>query len=91
MSASLNGKAYFSEMTLQKIEMFLRDMKDDFGIIPIPKRNEAQENYIACVNGAGGFVVVPANAENPERTGRIMERSARREPTTASPRSFTTS
>lgn len=68
-----DGKAYFSEMTLQKIEMFLRDMKDDFGIIPIPKRNEAQENYIACVNGAGGFVVVPANAENPERTGRIME------------------
>lgn len=68
-----DGKAYFSEMTLQKIEMFLRDMKDDFGIIPIPKRNETQENYIACVNGAGGFVVVPANAENPERTGRVME------------------
>ena len=68
-----DGKAYFSEFTLQKIEMFLRDMKDDFGIIPIPKFDENQKEYISCVNGAGGFVVVPKNAEDPARTGMIME------------------
>ena len=68
-----DGKAYYSEMTLQKIELFLRDMKDDFGIIPIPKYDENQEEYLSCVNGAGGFVFVPKNASNAERTGMIME------------------
>ena len=68
-----DGKAYFSEFTLQKIEMFLRGMEDDFGIIPIPKYNEEQKEYLSCVNGAGGFVVVPKNAEDPARTGMIME------------------
>lgn len=71
-----NGQAYFCEITLQKIDMFLRDMKDDYGILPIPKYDESQDGYYSCVNGAGGYVVVPNNAENPERTGMIMEAMA---------------
>lgn len=68
-----DGGAYFSEMTLQKIELFLRDMKDDFGIIPEPKYDENQDEYLSCVNGAGGFIFVPANASDPARTGMIVE------------------
>lgn len=68
-----DGGAYFSEITLQKIELFLRDMQDDFGIIPIPKYDEAQDEYLSCVNGAGGFIFVPANASDPARTGMIVE------------------
>ena len=68
-----NGNAYFCEITLQKIDMFLRDMKDDYGILPIPKWDEAQTEYLSCVNGAGGFVVVPNNAPDAERTGMIFE------------------
>lgn len=68
-----DGGAYFSEMTLQKIELFLRDMKDDFGIIPEPKYDENQDEYLSCVNGAGGFIFVPANATDPARTGMIVE------------------
>ena len=68
-----NGDAYFCEITLQKIDAFLRDMEDDYGILPIPKWDEAQKTYLSCVNGAGGFVVVPNNAEDPERTGMIFE------------------
>lgn len=68
-----NGGAYFCEITLQKIDAFLRDMKDDYGILPIPKWNEAQEDYLSCVNGAGGFVVIPNNPEDAERTGMLFE------------------
>ncbi len=68
-----NGSAYICEITLQKIDLFLRDMKDDYGILPIPKWDEAQDVYLSCVNAAGSLVVVPNNAEDPERTGMVME------------------
>lgn len=68
-----NGGAYFCEITLQKIDAFLRDMEDDYGILPIPKWDEAQEGYLSCVNGAGGFVVVPNNPEDADRSGMLFE------------------
>jgi len=68
-----NGGAYFCEITLQKIDAFLRDMEDDYGILPIPKWSEDQEDYLSCVNGAGGFVVIPNNPEDAERTGMLFE------------------
>ncbi len=68
-----NGGAYFCEITLQKIDAFLRDMENDYGILPIPKLNEAQEEYLSCVNGAGGFVVIPNNPADAERTGMLFE------------------
>ena len=48
-------------------------MKDDYGILPIPKWNEEQEDYLSCVNGAGGFVVIPNNPADAERTGMLFE------------------
>ncbi len=68
-----NGNAYFCEITLMKIDDFLRDMKDDYGILPMPKWNEEQPTYLSCVNSAGGQVVVPNNPEDAERTGMIFE------------------
>ncbi len=68
-----NGGAFFCEITLQKIDSFLRDMDDDYGILPIPKWNEEQEDYLSCVNGAGGFVVIPNNPADAERTGMLFE------------------
>lgn len=68
-----NGGAYFCEITLQKIDLFLRDMEDDYGILPIPKWDEEQKDYLSFVNSAGGVVVVPNNPEDAERTGMIME------------------
>lgn len=68
-----NGGAYFCEITLQKIDAFLRDMEDDYGILPIPKWSAEQEDYLSCVNGAGGFVVIPNNPADAERTGMLFE------------------
>ncbi len=67
------GNAFFCDITLQKIGLFLRDMKDDFGILPMPKLDESQNAYVAHVNGAAGFIVVPSNAPDAARTGMIVE------------------
>jgi ABC-type glycerol-3-phosphate transport system substrate-binding protein len=49
----------------------LRAMEVDFGILPYPKFNEAQQDYIS-LNHAG-LMVVPADVKNPEMVGIVLE------------------
>ncbi len=52
---------------------FLRDMKSDYLIVPFPKYDEAQENYVSMSNGwMACFVAVP-NGADPDFTGFITE------------------
>lgn len=51
----------------------LRDMEDDFGIIPNPKFDETMETYITGVDAGTGLIVVPTTAGDPERTSTILE------------------
>jgi len=50
----------------------LRSMDTDFGILPFPKADEAQERYITR-NGGGMIKSAPVHAADPERTGIIVE------------------
>ncbi len=67
------GRAYFCGITFQKIETFLRDMEDDYGVLPNPKFDTAQKNYSTCVSGAGSMVVVPKSCTDPEFVGSLLE------------------
>ena len=67
------GRAYFCGITFQKIETFLRDMEDDYGVLPNPKFDEDQPNYSTCVSGAGSMVVVPVSCPDPAFVGAVME------------------
>ena len=67
------GRAYFCGITFQKIETFLRDMEDDYGVLPNPKYDEAQANYSTCVSGAGSMVVVPVSCTDPAFVGAMLE------------------
>ncbi|MBQ8509456.1 MAG: hypothetical protein IJ493_06050 [Clostridia bacterium] len=49
----------------------LRDLQFDFGILPLPKLDENQENYMSFFTG--GVMYVPSNVEDPEMTGAIIE------------------
>lgn len=49
-----------------------RDMEDDMGILPLPKYDEAQENYRSRVID-GWLHVVPATISDPEYVSIIME------------------
>lgn len=70
------GRAYFCGITFQKIEMFLRDMNDDYGVLPLPKYEETQNRYQTCVSGAGSFLGWPVSIREPEMVGRITEAMA---------------
>lgn len=52
----------------------LREMEDDFGVIPMAKKNEEQENYGHYVsNGWTTAYAVPMTNKDPDRTGIILE------------------
>lgn len=51
----------------------IKDMDDDYGILPLPKYNEEQENYISGARDYMSAIAVFRNTEDPERTGTITE------------------
>nr|MBQ4318988.1 extracellular solute-binding protein [Clostridia bacterium] len=67
-----NGKALFINAGIGHFKSY-RDMEDDFGAIPLPKFDEAQEDYHTRV-GAGFHVsVVPLTRTDTEMIGAIIE------------------
>ena len=65
------GKVLFIDCSMFWVES-LRDMETDFGIIPYPKRDEAQENYHARVSYYMP-PVLPATNQQLEMTGAVLE------------------
>lgn len=67
----LNGSAY--------ITTELRNMKSEYGILPFPKYDENQENYIHTVSSPSSIFGLPStyrtdiSTASPERTGMILE------------------
>ncbi len=49
----------------------LRECEVDVGILPYPKYDEAQENYIS--QDWGGLMCVPVSIEDPEMVGSVIE------------------
>lgn len=68
-----DGHAYFNQISLLTIDRNLRDMQDDYGILPMPKLDESQDQYYAYVNAAANFAMIPSNYEDGARTGMITE------------------
>ena len=66
-----SGNVLFYNETMSNTKN-LRSMDTDFGIIPMPKYNEAQEEY-HMVAGNPYFMLVPVTNNNLERMGIIME------------------
>ena len=69
----ITGNIVFAGAMLGPINSF-RDMEDDFGVVPMPKLDEAQENYGNYVsNGWTTAYAIPMTNPDPERTGTILE------------------
>ncbi len=52
----------------------LREMENDFGILPVPKFSETQEGYSSFIHpGHASCVVVPVTAADLELTGSVLE------------------
>lgn len=49
----------------------MRTMESDFGILPYPKYDEAQENYISQIGTGATMTCFPQNIANPELSAQI--------------------
>ena len=69
-----DGRALFFPTYLSTTTS-LRDMVDDYGILPNPKYDEKQENYLGFVNGSASMACVPGSLSdaNLEVAGFMME------------------
>ncbi|MBQ8579020.1 MAG: hypothetical protein IJ449_13805 [Clostridia bacterium] len=73
--------AFFEDRALFYAEVMfhvanLRQMETDFGIIPLPKYDEAQEDYITFVNPAGSCLTIPVTVADLDMTGVVLEAMA---------------
>jgi hypothetical protein len=68
----IEDRALFMTYTLDMTEM-LRDMKNDFGILPMPKYNEAQKEYMSHSYDGASIFAVPVSASNYEFSGAMLD------------------
>ncbi len=54
----------------------LRDMEDEYGIIPFPKYDEAQEQYYSCMVESLRFAALPTNCQKFDAVCATMEQMA---------------
>ena len=67
-----SGRALFYDVNIGGVES-LRDMDEDFGIIPWPKYDETIENYYANVDAGCNLYIVPITNPDSEKTSVIIE------------------
>ena len=67
-----NDQALFADRTLYSI-FHLRDMETDFGMVPYPKYDDAQEGYGSMTVAGSRTTVVPATVKNKEVVGAVLE------------------
>ena len=63
-----NGSVVFSPLQVQDlITEDLRSFEDDYGVLPLPKYDEDQEEYYTLVDGGANIMVFPSNASEDKR------------------------
>ena len=72
ISVFIDGKSLFLTTGTNEVTT-LRNTETEYGIVVVPKYDEAQENYITPVYSATEGFVIPMNAPDPERTALILE------------------
>ncbi len=65
-----SGRMLFRLGAISEASMF-REAEVTIGILPAPKLDEAQENYVSL--DWGGLMGVPASIQNPDLVGAVME------------------
>ena len=66
----------YGMITINKMfqaEIYLRDMDDNYTIIPIPKLDEAQEAYNSAIHDGCTLFAVPITAGNPDAVSAVLE------------------
>ena len=76
-AAFVNGNSLFGGyQRVSSLEMF-RDMDTDIGILPYPKMDEAQDNYITSSHDTANIGVIPMTCGKADTMGAVLEVLAR--------------
>ena len=68
----INRHALFYSKYLDYTKMF-RDMEDDYGLLPHPKYDDAQESYYSVLSDAYSQIAIPTTCEHTEIVGATLE------------------
>jgi hypothetical protein len=71
-SVFIKGDIYISTGDLMKTSAY-RDLNFDYGILPYPKWDENQKNYITRTSSAISVFCIPASAKDPDMTAAVLE------------------
>ena len=69
----IEDRAVFFSEVMNIITTMLRNKGNDYGVIPWPKYDTAQERYNNYVNESAAMLVIPKTASDTERTGIIVQ------------------
>ena len=69
----VGGRGLFYSEVVMYIVSLGKEMETDFGVLPIPKYNTAQEDYITWTNGICTTSSISKAAKNLERLGPTLE------------------
>lgn len=74
LTATYFGEGRFG-MTVNflKNTELIRDMNDDFGIVPMPKYDESQEKYLCSLGTSISVLLVPQTTKDVALTSKVME------------------
>ncbi len=67
-----NGRAAFVTVGLAAVSEY-RNMNDSYGLVPFPKYDEAQENYITQTGVSSQMLGIPVTVKDLSRAGNILE------------------
>ena len=67
------GTTLFATALLESGITYLRDYENDYGILPYPKFNEEQSDYIQFVDGGVTIMAIPKTVVDTDRAGIIAE------------------
>lgn len=67
------GTTLFASAMIESGIVYLRNAGNDYGIIPYPKYDEEQDDYVTIVDGGFTVLAVPKSVTDPERSGIIAE------------------
>lgn len=71
-----DGRALFSDITLRNINRYITSMEDDYGVVPMPKYDEAQAEYLTFVNGGAPLCYVSTTEKDVDFVSDMMEAMA---------------
>ncbi len=67
-----DGRALFTHDLVARGTL-MREIEQEYGILPIPKYDTAQEDYISYLHGNSSFFSIPITVTNAERSATILE------------------